>query len=154
MNRRIVPMLAALGMAMLALAACEKPAPGISVVSGSTTVRAEAVCWSFTGEPLDAAKCAEDALPALSGDGVPRVPVLAGQFVGISVDPSVADAGWTVSVSGDRLTPQALTTTYYRFPFPLATIPGEGLSMEISAGNGEDLVGVWVFRLVPDGVAE
>ena len=151
MKRRSALLLSVIGVAALGLTACEKPAPGISVVSGATSVRAEAVCWSFTGESIDPTRCAEEALPALTGDGVPRVPVLPGQVVGISVDPVVADAGWTVSVSGDRLTPEALTTTYYRFPFPLANLPAEGLSMEISAGRGDTLVGVWVFRLVAAG---
>ena len=38
---------------VLALTACEKPPPGVSVVSGMTSANRAALCWSFDGEPFD-----------------------------------------------------------------------------------------------------
>ena len=81
-------------LSVLGLAACEKPAPGVSVVSGMTSAYRAALCWSFDGEPLSAETCAQDVVTeALDGADVARVPVIPGQVIGISVDPVVADAG-------------------------------------------------------------
>lgn len=154
MTRRPLAIAAALGAVSLALVGCEKPAPGVSAFSGSTSGHTQAVCWSFTGESLDTQTCAEAVVPALAGEGVPVIPVLSGQVVGISVDPVVADVGWTVSINSERLTPQVITSTYYRFPFPSVDIPADGVSMEVVAGSGDRLVGVWIFRLVPSGVGD
>lgn len=73
------------------LAACEKPGPGVSVVSGSTSAWREALCWSFTGEPLSPETCAQDVVTnAMGGADVARIPVLPGNVIGISVEPVVA----------------------------------------------------------------
>ena len=133
------------------LAACEKPAPGISVFSGTTSAYREALCWSFDGQPLSSENCAQDLITgAMSGDRVVRIPVIPGNTVGISVDPAVADAGWYPLVGTQRLTEQPLTATYYRFTYPgLQQIPAEGIPLQVVADKGGQTVGLWLFQLVP-----
>ncbi|MFM9134687.1 MAG: hypothetical protein ACKOT0_04515 [bacterium] len=133
------------------LAACEKPAPGISVFSGTTSAYREALCWSFDGQPLSSENCAQDLITgAMSGDRVVRIPVIPGNTVGISVDPAVADAGWYPLVGTQRLTDRPLTTTYYRFTYPgLQQIPAAGIPLQVVADKGGETVGLWLFQLVP-----
>ena len=137
-------------LSVLALAACEKPAPGVSVVSGMTSAYRAALCWSFDGEPLSAETCAQDVVTeALDGADVARVPVIPGQVIGISVDPVVADAGWFPVIGSQRLTQQPITSTYYRFTYPdLQEVPADGVSLQVVAG-ADGTLGLWVFQLIP-----
>lgn len=142
-------------VAVIALAAaafltgCEKPAPGISVFSGTTTEHRQAVCWAFESDALEPGDCAQDLLTqASAGDVVARIPVVPGDTIGISVDPSVAKAGWTPVIGQQRLTSTPLDTTYYRFTYPdLQEVPADGVLLQVVAGRGESTRGIWVFRL-------
>ena len=137
-------------LSVLGLAACEKPAPGVSLVSGMTSAYRAALCWSFDGEPLSAETCAQDVVTeALDGADVARVPVIPGQVIGISVDPVVADAGWFPVIGSQRLTQQPITSTYYRFTYPdLQEVPADGVSLQVVAG-ADGTLGLWVFQLIP-----
>jgi hypothetical protein len=133
----------------LVLTGCEKPAPGVSVFAGTTTEYRPAVCWAFDGEALEAGDCAQDVITeASTGDAVATIPVVPGETIGISVDPKVADAGWSPVIGQQRLVSTPLDTTYYRFTYPdLQEIPAEGVLLQIVAGRGESAKGIWVFRL-------
>jgi len=135
----------------LLLSACEKPSPGVSVFSGSTSSYREAVCWSFDGEPLGPETCAQDIVAqALEGEQVASLPVLPGDVIGISVDPKVADLGWYPVVGSQRLTQQPVFSTYYRFTYPdLQPVPPDGVALQVVAGQGTETLGLWVFRIVP-----
>lgn len=158
MSRRarsgIAVALAAVGA--FTLAACEKPGPGVSVVSGMTSAWRESLCWSFDGEPLSPDTCAQDIVTqAIDGADVARIPVIPGDTIGISVDPVVADAGWYPVIGSQRLTQEPITSTYYRFTYPdLQQVPAEGIPLQVVAGAGESTVGLWVFQLVPNGGVE
>lgn len=144
--RRFSAALVAL-LAVFALSACEKPTPGISVFSGTTSENSQAVCWSFDSDNLEPGACAEDLI---ANADAATIPVLPGDTVGISVDPAVADSGWTASIGTTRLNAQPLSGHYFRFTFPdLQEIPAEGFPLVISAGRDTKTRGVWVFRLVP-----
>lgn len=148
--RRRAASLAVLGAAAgLILTACEKPAPGASVFSGTSTEYRTAVCWAFGGESLEAGDCAQDVITeASTGEGVARIPVLPGETIGISVDPKVAESGWTPVIGQQRLTSTPLESTYFRFTYPdLQEVPPEGVLLQIVAGRGESTKGIWVFRL-------
>jgi len=140
-----------LALASLALVGCDKPAPGISVTSGTTTEYRQALCWSFDGSALSAENCAQDLVTtAVDGGQAARIPVIPGATIGISVDPVVADAGWYPVIGTQKLTEQPLTTTYYRFTYPdLQEVPADGIALQVVAANGADTIGLWVFSLVP-----
>lgn len=95
--------------------------------------------------------CAQDIVTeAISGERIARIPVAPGQTVGISVDPVVADAGWTPVIGNQRLTSQPINALYFRFAYPeLQEVPPDGLDMQIVAGRGAQTKGIWVFKLVP-----
>jgi hypothetical protein len=135
----------------LALAACTKPNPGISVVSGAVSEHRQAICWTYEMDQLEPGMCAQDVVTsAISGDRVARIPVSPGQTIGISVDPIVADAGWSPVVGTQRLTSEPLNTLYFRFAYPeLQEVPKDGLDLQIVSGVGDKTKGIWVFKLVP-----
>jgi hypothetical protein len=146
---RVAALVAAAAATGLLLTACEKPAPGVSVFSGTTTEWREAVCWAFESDALEPGDCAQDVITeASTGEGVARIPVLPGETIGISVDPKVADQGWTPVIGQQRLTGAPLETTYFRFTYPdLQELPADGVLLQVVAGRGESTKGIWVFRL-------
>ena len=148
---RVALVLAAGIAVILGVAGCEKPNPGASVFSGTTSQWREADCWGFDGSTIDISACAKDVLEAAtSGAKLPVIPVTPGQTIGISVDPVVADAGWQPLVNNQSLSPSPITSTYYRFTFPeFQELPEEGVVMEILAGEQGAARGLWMFRLVP-----
>lgn len=136
----------------LALLGCTKPNPGITVVSGDTSAHRLAICWTFEREQLEPGMCAQDIVTeAVSGERVARIPVAPGKTVGISVDPIVADAGWTPVIGNQRLTSTPINDLYFRFAYPeLQEVPADGLDLQIVAGQGSQTKGIWVFKLVPE----
>jgi hypothetical protein len=142
-----------LALSPFVLAGCEKPNPGVTVWSGTTSEHVPAVCWQHEeGAALGAQDCAQDVLErARQGQGVASIDVRPGATVGISVDPVVADSGWSVQIGGQPLA-TGLTETYFRFTFPQTIAAGgEGFTMEITAqaeGGGGNR-GVWFFQLLP-----
>lgn len=138
---------------LLVISGCEKPAPGVTVVSSTNSAYREALCWSWDAEPLSPESCAQDLVTsALEGGEVARIPVVPGNTIGISVDPQVAEAGWYPVVGSQRLTQVPVTTTYYRFTYPdLQEVPAAGVPLQVVAGEGESTLGLWVFQLVPAG---
>ncbi len=151
MTRGRLPLtLAGVAVLALGLTACEKPNPGATVFSGTSSQSRQAACWGFDGASIDANACAQDVIEAAaSGKQTAEVRTVPGQVIGISVDPVVADAGWSPRINGQSLAPTPITSTYFRFTFPeFQEIPEDGLLMEIVAGKDEQTRGIWVFKLV------
>jgi hypothetical protein len=144
--------IALVALSPLVLSGCEKPYPGVTVWSGTSSEHSEALCWqpAETGG-LTAKECAEEVLAtAGSGQGISALEVAPGDTVGISVDPVVADGGWSVQIGGKSVVAN-LTDTYYRFTFPeqVAT-EGPGYTMQvIAAAKPNGARGYWFFQLVP-----
>ncbi len=144
--------IASLVLAPLALAGCEKPSPGVTAWSGTRSEHQEALCWqSDPTKVLGPTDCAQDVLErASAGEGIPHLEVGPGDVVGISVDPVVADSGWSVQFLGQTYV-AGYTGTYYRFTFPGQGSPEpSGYPLQViaqSASGGSR--GLWVFQLVP-----
>lgn len=147
----LVAMTSLLGAGLLA--GCEKPPPGVTVWSGSDSVRSEALCWAFESDQLQPGECAEEILQGtVTSDDIGSLELIPGDFFGISVDPAVADSGWTVRIGQEALTPTPLTSTYFRFQVPQnVTIPQEGFALQVVAGQDTRIRGVFAARLVPNG---
>lgn len=145
--------IAALAVTPLLLAGCEKPDPGVTAWSGTTSVRADALCWQHQDDSaLGSGDCAEDILSAAAqGEGVQTLEVRPGATVGISVDHVVADAGWSVQIGTQTLVSD-VDGTYFRFTFPETGVDrtGTGFVMQVSANaRPTGTRGHWFFRLVP-----
>lgn len=139
---------------LLAVTGCEKPNPGVSVWSGTTSQHTQALCWSADAtQSVEAAGCARDVITkAREGGQIPEISVIPGDTIGISVDPKVAANGWIPEVGSEPLATTPITSTYFRFTFPdLQSVPAEGLELRVLASgeSNNDLRGLWVYRLVP-----
>jgi hypothetical protein len=152
MRRRALAM-GIVALSPLALAGCEKPAPGVTAWSGTHSEHVEAVCWQFEeGQPLTPRECAQEVLDkAGSGEGIARLAVTTDDTVGISVDPVVAESGWSIQIDGQTVA-AGLTDTYYRFAWPrLQSVDPTGYTLQvIAAAKPTGNRGYWFFQLVPD----
>ncbi len=144
--RRPLACVAAVG-ALLALSACEKPAPIVTVVSGAQSVYAEANTWCFEDQtPPD---CAERA------SGTTSIPVRAGETVGVDVDKELADGGWYLELSapegGDQQPQRSEPQEGHYFSFTAPSLAGGStLQLDVRAvGEGEEPRGEFRFELVP-----
>jgi hypothetical protein len=149
-RRRLLASASAAG-ALLALTACETPAPIVTVVSGGESVYTEANTWCFEGQtPPD---CAERA------EGVAELSVRGGETVGVDVDGEVADRGWYLELSepegqGQGSQPQrseVQTGHYFTFTAPNLPSGSELLLTVHGVGEGEqqEPTGTWQFVLTP-----
>ena len=157
---RIVALSAALvGFASL-LSACEQPKPVATVFSGSSSVSREALCWSDDpAEAIEASDClVDESSGALSdedaqelSDYVDTLAVTSGQTIGISVDPEVAESGWSVSVNGRRRNAALIDGTYFRFTLSEREFRGDSLELQIIAPTTDlsQRRGLWVVELQP-----
>ena len=137
----------ALAVTGTVLAGCEQPPPSVTVFSGSTSVRTAALCWAFDAPALRPGDCAQDIVAGSQVGDAPQLRVSPGNVVGISVDEAVAQEGWVPAIGGQRLVNTPITDTYYRFTFPQAELPAQGLGLQVLAGSGNQLRGVWAVRL-------
>ena len=145
--------IAALALAPMLLAGCEKPDPGVTAWSGTNSVRAGAVCWQHAGNAaLGTGDCAADILSAAAqGDGVQTLDVRPGATVGISVDQVVADHGWSVQINSQSVVSD-VAGTYFRFTFPETGIERDnaGFVLQVTANAATaGTRGHWFFRLRP-----
>ena len=149
-RRRLLASACAAG-ALLALTACEKPAPIVTVVSGGESVYAEASTWCFDEQtPPD---CAE------RGEGVEELSVRGGQTVGVDVDKELAERGWFIELAepegqgdGARQPQRSEPQTGHYFTFTAPNLPsGSSLLLTVRAlGEGEqEPSGEWEFALTP-----
>jgi hypothetical protein len=144
--------IALVALSPLVLAGCEKPYPGVTVWSGTSSEHTQALCWQPEEVGgLTAKECANDVLEtAGSGQGITALEVAPGATVGVSVDPVVAEGGWSLQIAGQTLA-TGLTETYYRFTFPeQVAAEGPGYTLQvIAAAQPNGARGYWFFQLVP-----
>lgn len=146
---RLALLVPALAVVALGLAACEKPNPGATAYSGTTSVFQQAPCWSGQDAYLDEKSCSQDLLQEVAGESAKSLPLLAGQTVGISVDPVVADLGWFPVLGGQRLTQSPVTDTYFRFTPTQEQVAQGATTLAVVAGDDGGTRGVWMYRLAP-----
>ncbi len=151
--RRLLASASAVG-ACLALSACEKPVPIVTVVSGGESVYTEASTWCFEGQtPPD---CAQRE------SGVPSLSVRGGETVGVDVDRELAERGWYIELAepegqgaegSQPSQPQRSGEQdghYFTFTAPNLP-PGSELLLHVRAvGEGDQDSGEVTFRLTPD----
>lgn len=148
--RSRTPIVAVAALLVLGLSGCQKPFPGVTVWSGTASKHIPAVCWSAEGgSAAGGGRCAAGLLEQAAAGGAP-VTVAPGNTVGISVDPAVAENGWSLAIGGQDLVTN-IRDTYYRFTFPeQGASEALGYSLRVQANSAEGAPrGIWFFRLVP-----
>jgi len=129
--------LAAAVLSPLLLTACEKPVPGVTLYAGESSDRVEAACWSHDDSALP-----QDVVQKCGQAPSKLIEVHSGDTIGISVDKSVADAGWrppgVQEISHE---------TYYSLPLGQELTEEVPLDIVAYDKTGEQPRGVWRFRL-------
>jgi hypothetical protein len=131
--------------ATAALASCEKPPPRVTFFSATTSEWVAPTCFSWSGD-INAQQCLTDAAQKAASGQTTRLNVTPDNTVGISVDPSIAESGWTPVLAGQPLTDVPLTETYFRFTFPRVQASDQGYPLAVVV-QGSDEPGVWVARV-------
>ena len=138
--------------ALLALTACEKPAPIVTVVSGGESEYTEATTFCFDDQTLESGACATRA------EGPTTVEVRGGETVGVDVDGALVDDGWFIELSDpaaqgeqqqqpQRSEPQ--NGHYFTFTAPnLQACASLRLTVR-SLGESGEPNGEWAFDLKP-----
>jgi hypothetical protein len=137
------------GAAVVALTGCERPAPIVTVVSGTDSQWKEADVYCFDGQSLEDDDCAARA------SGPVRIEVTAGDRVGVDVSKAVAERGWFLELSmpgGDGQTESSdLQVDKHYFSFTPRVGP-DGLRLTVKtlgdAGPRGPHSGEWTFELV------
>ena len=147
MSRRLVSV--AVGGAMVfALSACEKPSPGVTVVTNGHSVHAAASNYCFGGKTLRS----EDECPA-DGPRKTVVKVRPGDTVGIDVDSDLADTGWVVYDPISKLNSDVHKTHYFGFTAGfgqaenVAVLEIHQVQPAAGATQLNKVLGIWRFEL-------
>ena len=150
--RRRLLTAASLAGALLALTACEKPAPIVTVVSGGQSEYTEANTYCFEeGMSLESGECATRAT------GATTIEVRGGETVGVDVDEALVERGWFIELSdpaaqGEQQQPQrSEPQTGHYFTFTAPNLPtGSTLRLNVrSLGENGEPNGEWAFELKP-----
>lgn len=132
MNPRRLP-LAVAAIAMLALTACEKPAPQITVASSGRVYNVDAFNYCFDG------KCRDRG-------GVERkVRVRGNTTVSFDVPRRVADKGYVIQIGEQSLFQAPRKESHYALSFPAAREQTLPVTI-VETGNGNTPTGVWKLQ--------
>ena len=124
---------------LLTLAACQQPTPGVTLQSGSRVVRADAAAYIRGGKEV-------------RGSGAVKVlTVRAGASVGIDVDRSIADHGWSVHITTRGSTQSTLDSPLlkgqHHFSFDVGSASTDVVVSQLGADGSPQ--GIWAFTIQP-----
>ncbi len=147
-RRRLLAASSAL-LSAVALTACEKPTPLVTLVSGGEHTYAEANLFCFDeAETVESGECAERV------QGLTELRVSGGQQVGIDVGKELVERGWQATLT-DPASPEDAQRTpvqddhWFSFTAPTLQPGGRLLLTVTSLGEGEAATGEWQFALLP-----
>jgi hypothetical protein len=145
-RRRRLSAAVSAGSLLLALTACERPSPLVTVVSSGNSVHSEAQVYCFEGQSVQEANCATRA------EQVKELRVRSGQPIGIDVDKEVAERGWLIEVGeGEQAQQSSVFRDKHYFSFGLPLERGSRVPLTVRTVGGENPqapTGEWSFVLV------
>ena len=129
---------------LLTLTGCEKPTPGVTVASGSSSVHMESTTYCHEGQSAEAQNCVEHL------DRLGVVKVKPGEQVMVDVDKDIAETGW-VLVDADANARSSVQDEHY-FSFTPDFRNGPVVKLEIRSldkpADDARVTGVWKFQLI------
>lgn len=129
--------------ALVGLTGCEKPTPLVTLYSGDTSVKTEAMQYCESGQSAQDNTCTKYRREP------PVLDVRPGDGVGVDVSRSLAADGWIVAVNGQRAT-ELQQDHYTRIPgIPFDERGNARLDVYRVRREGENLIprGQWQFVL-------
>ncbi len=122
------------GVAVVALAGCDRPTPSVSLQAGRTYVTTSATNY------LRGGTVTRHAPP------VPRIAVVPGGVISVDVASSVASRGYYLSVGGQRIT-DTITKDHYRLEVGNTNGQAQLVLFQAPRSGSTDASGSWVFNL-------
>jgi hypothetical protein len=124
---------------LLLLAGCQQPTPGVTLQSGSRVVRDDATAYIRGGKEV-------------RGSGAVKVlTTRAGDLVGIDVDRSIADRGWSVHITANGANQTTLNSPslkgLHHFSFNVGSATTDVVVSELAADGSPQ--GLWAFTIQP-----
>ena len=120
---------------MIAVTACEKPAPKVTVTSNGRVINVDAAhyCRGTT--------CTDDA------DSTKAITIRSDSLISFDVPKRVAEHGWQLSLGDQRLFEKPRTKSHYTMSIPVA--PGTAtVPVTVTQGSGAQPEGVWTLQLL------
>lgn len=145
-RRTAASSLAALAL-LTGLAGCEKPTPGVTLVSSGRHVRAEATSFCRDGQSAQKQNC------VLHTGRLTVLEVRDGATVGVDVDRALARSGWVVVDADAKQRSAVQDTHYFTFGASFADRPTKGvINLQVQslskAAENAAVTGIWRFQLV------
>ncbi len=127
--------LAAAALVLIALTACEKPAPKVTVTSNGRVVNLDAARYCRGDKCVD-----HEASPK-------TITIRSDSVVSFDVPKRIAEHGWQIDVGGDKLFETPRTKSHYTLSIP--ALRGSGtLPVTVTQGEGAQPEGVWRLQLL------
>ena len=128
-----------LSVLVAVLAGCTKPTPGVTLQSGSRSVRAEATAYVRDGHEVR------------SGGAITVLRTFPGSDVGVDVDRSIADRGWSVHIvtrgTDSSTFDSANLKGSHHYSFVVGGAPTDVVISQLNADNSPS--GLWTFTIAP-----
>lgn len=145
--RRTLAATASTAALVLLLTGCEQPTPGVTLVSGGTSVRTESTTFCRAGQSVEQLSCVVHA----ARGAVLRVQQ--GALVGIDVDKDLSEHGWYLYDADAKARSEVQDTHYFAYTPDFSNRPAKGLiNLEIRStervADDARVTGVWRFQLV------
>ncbi|MGF7238427.1 MAG: hypothetical protein ACQSGP_26210 [Frankia sp.] len=122
------------GVAVVALAACDRPTPSVSLQSGKTYVTTSATQYVRGGQVTK------------HSPPIPRITVVPGGIIAVDVAPSVASHGYYLSVGGQRIT-DTIKKDHYRLEVGNTNGQAQIVLFQAPKSGSTNASGSWVFNL-------
>jgi len=147
MNARPVVLCASAMVAVATLTGCQKPTPGVTLVSGGHTVRTESSVYCRDGQTVAKMDCSTH--PARGQ----VLRVKQGAQVGVDVDKTLRDHGWLLIDADRKQRSNVQDTHYLTLDANFTGRPTPGIiNLEVRsldhASDNATVTGLWRFQLV------
>jgi hypothetical protein len=122
-------------LALLAVTACEKPAPKVTVTSNGRVINVDAERYC-RGD-----KCTDHAAATKA------IKIRRNSLISFDVPKRVAEHGWNITLGEQRLFEDPRTESHYVLSIP--DVPGDAaVPVTVTQGKGTQPEGVWKLQLL------
>jgi hypothetical protein len=134
---------------LLVLTGCQKPTPGVTLVSGGATVHTESTTYCRAGQSVANNNCVQHT----GRDRIGVLRVQQGAVLGIDVDKALAKNGWFLYDADAKARSEVQDTHYFSYTPDFSNRPTLGIiNLEIRStdrvADDAQVTGVWRFQLV------
>jgi hypothetical protein len=145
--RRPLAAAAAVAALLLTLSGCQKPTPGVTLVSGGDSVHTESATFCRDGQSATKQNC------VVHKDQIGVIRVRQGDPVGIDVDRTLSKHGWLLYDADQKARSEIQNTHYFAYTPDFTNRPLKSvINLEVwstdHVAQDAGVTGVWRFQLI------